>query len=41
MVSRSDGVVTHTFINGEAAWRDGAFTETLGTKSLGRALRAA
>ena len=41
MVSRSDGVVTHTFINGEVAWRDGEFTETLGSKPLGRALRAA
>lgn len=41
LVSRSDGVVTHTFINGEAAWRDGEFTEALGTRTLGRALRAA
>ncbi len=41
MVSRSDGVVTHTFINGEAVWRNGDHTEALGTKTLGRALRAA
>ncbi len=41
MLSRSDGVVTHTFINGEAVWRDGAVTEVLGTRPLGRALRAA
>ena len=41
MVSRSDGVVTHTFINGEPVWRDGDFCEALGTKTLGRALRAA
>ena len=41
MVSRSDGVVTHTFINGEAVWRDGDFTDVLGSRPLGRALRAA
>ncbi len=40
MVSRSDGVVTHTFIAGEAVWRDGAHTEALGSRTLGRALRA-
>lgn len=40
MVSRSDGVVTHTFINGEAVWRDGGYTEALGSRPLGRALRA-
>ncbi|RLQ23314.1 aminoacylase [Seongchinamella sediminis] len=41
MVSRSDGVVTHTFINGEPVWRDGEFGPALGSKTLGRALRAA
>ena len=41
MVSRSDGVVTHTFINGEPVWRGGEFTDILGSKPLGRALRAA
>ncbi|AQA17698.1 aminoacylase [Halioglobus japonicus] len=41
MLSRSDGVVTHTFINGEQVWCDGAVTEALGSKPLGRALRAA
>ncbi len=41
MVSRSDGVVTHTFINGELAWQDGEFGEVLGKRTLGRALRAA
>ncbi len=40
LVSRSDGVVTHTFINGEAVWRDGDYTEALGRRTLGRALRA-
>jgi N-acyl-D-aspartate/D-glutamate deacylase len=41
LLSRSDGVVTHTFINGELAWHNGEFGEALGTKTLGRALRAA
>jgi N-acyl-D-aspartate/D-glutamate deacylase len=41
MVSRSDGVVTQTFINGESVWRDGEYGEALGTQTLGRALRAA
>jgi N-acyl-D-aspartate/D-glutamate deacylase len=41
MVCRSDGVVTSVFINGEAVWRDGDFTEALGSRRLGRALRAA
>ncbi|MFV8819433.1 N-acyl-D-amino-acid deacylase family protein [Haliea sp. E17] len=40
MVSRSDGVVTHTFINGAAVWRNGEYTEVLGRQPLGRALRA-
>ncbi|MGB1141034.1 MAG: aminoacylase, partial [Halioglobus sp.] len=41
LLSRSDGVVTHTFINGEVAWCNGEYGEALGTKTLGRALRAA
>ncbi len=41
MVNRSDGVVSCVFINGEPVWRDGATTEALGTRRLGRALRAA
>ncbi len=41
MVSRSDGVVTRVFINGEAVWEDGGFTPVLGSRPLGRALRAA
>ena len=41
MINRSDGVVTCVLINGETVWRDGEFTETLGSRPLGRALRAA
>lgn len=41
MVSRSDGVVTHVWIRGETVWEGGDFTETLGSRTLGRALRAA
>jgi len=41
MVSRSDGVVSYTFINGEPVWRQGEFTGALGSRTLGRALRAA
>lgn len=41
MVSRSDGVVSQVFINGQAVWEDGDFTEILGKETLGRALRAA
>lgn len=41
MVSRSDGVVSYVFINGEMVWDGGDFTEVLGSKALGRALRAA
>ena len=41
MVNRSDGVVTHVLINGEPVWQQGEFTEVLGSRSLGRALRAA
>jgi N-acyl-D-aspartate/D-glutamate deacylase len=41
MVNRSDGVVTCVLINGEPVWRDGEVTEALGSRVLGRALRAA
>ncbi len=41
MVNRSDGVVTCVLINGEPVWRDGAFTDALGSRPLGQALRAA
>lgn len=41
MFNRSEGVVTIVLINGEPVWQDGQATETLGTKRLGRALRAA
>jgi len=41
MVNRSDGVVSRVLINGETVWLDNEFTETLGNKTLGRALRAA
>ena len=41
MVSRSDGVVTHTLINGKVVWQDGDFGQALGQETLGRALRAA
>lgn len=41
MVNRSDGVVSHVLIRGEPVWENGDFTEVLGTRTLGRALRAA
>ena len=41
MVNRSDGVVTCVLINGEPVWRDDEVTEALGSRVLGRALRAA
>jgi N-acyl-D-aspartate/D-glutamate deacylase len=41
MLNRSDGVVNTVWINGEPVWRDGAATASLGSKPLGRALRAA
>ncbi|MEH6605086.1 MAG: amidohydrolase family protein [Pseudomonadales bacterium] len=41
MVNRSDGVVSYVFISGEPVWEQDDFTEALGTKTLGRALRAA
>ena len=41
MVNRPEGVVTRVLIRGETAWCDGAVTEALGTRPMGRALRAA
>ncbi|MEP1471082.1 MAG: amidohydrolase family protein [Halieaceae bacterium] len=41
MVNRPEGIVSHVLIHGEPVWQDGDFTETLGSKPLGRALRAA
>ncbi|MEH6593784.1 MAG: amidohydrolase family protein [Halioglobus sp.] len=41
MVNRSDGVVARVLINGETVWSDNEFAPALGTKTLGRALRAA
>lgn len=41
MVNRSEGVVTHVLIHGEPVWQQGDFTDMLGSRRLGRALRAA
>lgn len=41
MVNRSDGVVTRVLIRGEPVWEDQHHTEVLGSRPLGRALRAA
>jgi N-acyl-D-aspartate/D-glutamate deacylase len=41
LVNRSDGVVTSVFIAGEQVWDGSAVTPALGTRKLGRALRAA
>tara|TARA_R110001599_G_scaffold353884_2_gene602417 strand:- start:109430 stop:111301 length:1872 start_codon:yes stop_codon:yes gene_type:complete len=41
LLSRSDGVVSEVLIRGEPVWQEGDFTEALGTRQLGRALRAA
>jgi len=41
MVNRSDGVVSRVLINGETVWSDDTFSDVLGSKPLGRALRAA
>jgi N-acyl-D-aspartate/D-glutamate deacylase len=41
LLSRSDGVVTHVLIRGEPVWQVGGPTAALGTRTLGRALRAA
>lgn len=40
MVNRSDGVVSHVLIKGEPVWQQGDFTAALGSRPLGRALRA-
>lgn len=40
MLSRSDGVVSHVFINGAEVWSGSEATPALGTQKLGRALRA-
>lgn len=40
LVNRSDGVVAHVFIRGEAVWRDGGFTKVFETRKLGRVLKA-
>jgi N-acyl-D-aspartate/D-glutamate deacylase len=41
LVNRSDGVVSAVFIAGEQVWDGRAVTKALGTRKLGRALRAA
>jgi N-acyl-D-aspartate/D-glutamate deacylase len=41
LVNRSDGVVTAVFIAGEQVWDGHEVTPALGTRKLGRALRAA
>ena len=41
MVNRPEGVVTQVFIRGHCVWAGGSFKGALGTKVLGRALRAA
>lgn len=40
MVNRSDGVVTGVYIKGEQVFGASGFTDVLGTKTLGQALRA-
>lgn len=41
LVNRSDGVVDQVYINGQRVWENGSrFTPVLGTKTLGRAIRA-
>jgi N-acyl-D-aspartate/D-glutamate deacylase len=39
LVNRSDGVVPMVVIGGEVVWENDGFTEVLGAKKLGRALR--
>lgn len=41
MVNRPPGIVEQVFIRGEPVWDHGEFTDVLGTRPLGRALRAA
>jgi len=40
LVNRSDGVVTAVFIAGEQVWDGRSITPALGTRKLGRTLRA-
>ena len=40
MVNRPQGIVRHVMIRGEPVWQDGEFIEVLGSRPLGRALRA-
>ena len=40
LVNRSEGVVSGVYINGERVWDGGQFCDALGSKTLGRALRA-
>ncbi len=41
MLNRPEGIVSRVYIRGEPVWVDGEFTEVLGSRPLGRALRAA
>jgi N-acyl-D-aspartate/D-glutamate deacylase len=41
LVNRPQGIVRQVFIHGESVWEDDAFTPALGSRPLGRALRAA
>ena len=41
MVNRPEGIVSRVWIRGATVWQDNAFTTTLGSRPLGRALRAA
>jgi N-acyl-D-aspartate/D-glutamate deacylase len=41
LVNRPQGIVRQVFIHGESVWEDDAFTPVLGSRPLGRALRAA
>ena len=41
LVNRSDGVVTSVFIAGEQVWDGREVADALGSRKLGRALRAA
>ncbi|MEN1728608.1 MAG: aminoacylase [Pseudomonadota bacterium] len=40
MVNRPEGIVSRVLIKGESVWQDGDFTEVLGSRPLGRTLRA-
>ncbi len=41
MVNRPEGIVSRVFIRGESVWEAGQFTDVLGSRPLGRTLRAA